>query len=88
MKIDDINSKIENRIDNAQNITDLKDILRDMLDENIILRKQLNVILSNLDSENVKEIDFRYTRYPKAKDSILKGLATETWVTANFEPKA
>lgn len=87
MKIDDFNSKIESKIDNAQNVTDLKGILKDLTDENIILRKQLNVIISSLNSENVREIDFRYTRYPKAKDSILKGLASEMWVTANFVHK-
>lgn len=87
MKIDDISDKIETQIDNAQNVNDLKDVMRQMVDENIILRKQLNIILGNLDSENVKEIDFRYTRYPKASTTILKGYATIEWVAANFAPK-
>lgn len=87
MKIDDFSGRIENQIDNAQNIDDLKEILKQVVDENIILRKQLNIMLSNLDSENIKEIDFRYTRYPKARDSILKGYALETWVAANFVHK-
>lgn len=87
MKLNDMSEKIESRIDNATTIEDLKQVIRFMVDENTLLTRRLENLLSNLDSENVKEINFQYTRYPKAKQTILKGYATEEWANARFALK-
>lgn len=66
----------------------MEDILRELnalKDEFERYKTYVDELLLNLDSDNIVEIDFGRTRLRNGKGA--KAVATQEWVTDNFEAK-
>ena len=78
-----IDGALYEKIKNCSNVNELADAVLRITDELIVWQKTINDILSNLDSDNIREIDFSSI---KARNTgvILNDYATKDWVSNNF----
>lgn len=79
-------SNIYDRIKDCNTVNELAEVVLELTEELSVWQKVLTDTLSNIDSDNISEINFANIKCYNL-DKIMDKYATISWVTENFTAK-